>query len=123
MSDMTYKEIGKTMSWNFQDGCRLQWLDSENVIYNVRRGTGVFGSVVYYTASDRIVKMYDSPVYTISKQHCKAVFYSLANNKYSYAHTEADESNDPVRDGIYILDMKSEKAELLIRNEDISSTQ
>ena len=33
-TEWQWHELAKTKSWNFQQGCMLQWLDAENMIYN-----------------------------------------------------------------------------------------
>ena len=30
-----FHEIGTTSAWNYHKGCRLQWLDDNNVIFNI----------------------------------------------------------------------------------------
>jgi hypothetical protein len=61
----SYKVLGKTNSWNVQQGCMLQWLGSEEIIYNDFK-EGQYCSVILNIQSneERIIPM---PVYSVSQ--------------------------------------------------------
>lgn len=101
-----FHKIGLTTAWNFQEGCRLQWLSNTQIIYNIRNENG-FGSVIYDIVDRRIVKSFEVPVYSISHDRKQATFYGFTNNKYNYSHTRAEEIENKYGDGVYILDLNT----------------
>lgn len=112
-----YIPIGMTEAWNFQEGCRLQWLDENRVIYNIREGHG-FKSIVYDIEQGGFVKEYNIPIYSIS--HGYALSYSFTNNKYCYAHTDEGYIGDSYKDGVYILNLAHGEYRRIISNETLS---
>ena len=106
--------IGKSGSWNFQEGCRLQWLDNEKCIYNTRKGKS-FVSVVYDVEKKCVLKEYNVPIYSVSNGY--ALTYSFTNNKYSYAHTKEELQNDPYKDGVFLLNLDTGDIKRIISNE------
>lgn len=56
--------IGVTNSWNVQQGCMLQWLDKEKIIYN-KYIDDKYKSVIYNVSSKR-ERIIDYPVYSVS---------------------------------------------------------
>lgn len=108
-----FTQIGVTTAWNFQEGCRLQWLDKENVIYNIIEGEKI-KSVVFNLKEGMIVRKYDMPVYSVNTCTQRAVSYNLYRSRYCYAHEADKENTDYSRDGIFVLDLQSGKYNLLI---------
>lgn len=117
---LEYISIGTTTAWNFQEGCRLQWLDENRCIYNTR-GVKGFQSVIYDIDRKQVVKTFEVPVYSISILTGKALFYSFTNNKYYYAHTEEDLKKDPYKDGIYLLDLYTSEYYRIISIKDLEN--
>lgn len=113
-----FKKIGETTAWNFQEGCRLQWINNSECIYNVRTEQG-FGSKVYDTNNDNIIRTYDFPIYSISNNKC--TFYNFNRSRYSYAHDIEKEETDYSSDGIFIGDLISGKSRLVISLEKLSN--
>ncbi|MCI9296559.1 MAG: hypothetical protein HFI10_03865 [Lachnospiraceae bacterium] len=117
---LEYIPFGKSTAWNFQEGCRLQWLDGSRCIYNTRGEKG-FHAVIYDIESKQIVKTYDVPIYSVSIPAGKALFYSFTNNKYCYAHTEQELDDDPYKDGIYILDLYTSEYQRIVSIENLEN--
>ncbi len=113
-----YTVIGKTSAWNFQEGCRLQWLDDERVIYNIRDGH-TFKSEVFDVVQRSSIRIYDIPIYSVAKGF--ALSYSFTNNKYDYAHTEDEWSQDPYKDGVYLLNLANGTYNRIISNDTLDS--
>lgn len=68
LNNNSYKLLGKTNSWNVQQGCMLQWLGpkySDKIIYNDFRD-GQYCSVILniITREERVILM---PVYSVSQ--------------------------------------------------------
>jgi hypothetical protein len=112
-----YYVIDSTTAWNFQEGCRLQWINDNKCIYNVRRKKG-YGSVVYDTLKGSIVHEYNFPVYNINGSKC--LFYNFNRSRYSYAHELNEEKTDYSRDGIFIADLISGESKNIIVLEKLS---
>lgn len=108
-----YYKIGETRAWNFQEGCRLQWLNNTEIIYNDRSEKGLC-SIVYDIEKEAIVRKYDLPIYSISKSRNVATSYGFFNNKYSYAHSDIESKKDTFGDGVYLLDMETGKYKLIV---------
>ncbi len=108
-----YNKIGITYAWNYQEGCRLQWIDNRHIIYNDRSEKG-FCSKVFDIETNKIVKKYDYPVYSISRKKNIATSYGFINNKYSYAHTKEESLRDSFGDGVYILDLYTGNYKLIL---------
>jgi hypothetical protein len=113
-----FHPIGTTTAWNFQEGCRLQWLSNDKVIFNCRTNDG-FGSIVYDIAQNGIVQRYSLPIYSISKTKQTATSYGFINNKYNYAHSIDDEKDDKYGKGVYLVDLKSGESSLLVNIDEL----
>lgn len=113
VGDDDFHCIGTTTAWNFQEGCRLQWLSNNEIIFNCRTPNG-FGSVIFDVEKEKIIRVFNNPVYSVSKNKKVATSYGFVNNKYNYAHTIDDERNNVNGDGVYILDLVSGEYRLLI---------
>ena len=111
------RTIGETTAWNFQEGCRLQWVSDRACIYNVRTDAG-YGSVVYDTEAEKELRRYDFPVYSVCGRRC--VFFNFNRSRYSYAHEVSQEETDYARDGIFLGDLETGKSELLLSLEKLS---
>ena len=78
-----YHKIDVTSAWNFQEGCRLQWINAKDVIYNIRSEKG-YGSKIYNVESETIVRKFDRPIYSISSDGLYALTYNFNRNRYCY---------------------------------------
>ena len=105
--------VGRTTAWNYQEGCRLQWISNTQFIYNVRTDSG-FGSEVYDIIEKQIVKVFKYPVYSVSKESFLATSYGFVNNKYNYPHTNDEEKSNTYGDGVYILNLQTGEYKLTI---------
>jgi hypothetical protein len=78
----SWRTIGTTRAWNWQQGCMLQWIPgSDKVIYNDRRD-GKFVSVIYEpeTQSERTLP---HPIYTLSPDGRHAATLNFARLAYT----------------------------------------
>lgn len=66
--DLNFISLGKTNTWCWQQGCRLQWYGegSKHIIYNCLVD-GQYGSVIKEIYSGKTVKEIKKPLYSISK--------------------------------------------------------
>lgn len=111
--DPEFQVFGRTTTWNWQQGCRLQWFDEkeETVIYNTAQGT-----VVQSIRDQKITRTYDRQIYELDPQRHFALGLDFARlhqfrRGYGYSNisvnnvgiTRIDLSNGETRD-IFTLD-------------------
>lgn len=118
IDNQEYHLIGKTSAWNFQEGCRLQWIDNDNVIYNDRINDG-YVSIQYNILTGKKT-VFNWPIYSLDRDNHKALSYNFNRSRYSYAHNSENEKTDYSQDGVFLLDMDSNKAKLIISLETLS---
>ncbi|MEA2006624.1 MAG: hypothetical protein U9O20_00470 [Patescibacteria group bacterium] len=122
-------ELGRTTTWCWQQGCRLQWFPgdgSKKIIYN-KLINKRFSSVVQDTESKRVVKSLSFPVYDVDPSGSCALTLSFSRlyrlrPGYGYAGI-IDETIDekiPSSDGIWLGNIKKNEKSLLLSLEKIS---
>jgi len=126
-NNYSFMMIGRTKTWNLQQGCMLQWMgpDFENrIIYN-DIVNGKYAGIVYdiKTKKTTILKR---PIYSINSDGTKAVslnFSRLHRLRLGYGYLnlkdETAGEQNPSGDGIWLLDIEKNQVELLISLEDI----
>ena len=117
----TFESLAVTHAWNWQQGCMLQWIPGtrRKIIYNDRED-GRFISVIIDIESGDSYNL-PLPIYTLSHDGRKALtlnFSRLARTRPGYGYVGAPDpyidEEAPEEDGIYILDLRSCEAELII---------
>jgi hypothetical protein len=115
-------KIGETRAWCWQQGCMLQWLNDSSgtkVIYNDRDEDKFVSRVVDVLSGEK--RTLCRPVYCLSPdgRYALSVNFSRLDRErpgYGYAGG-ADESADekyPENDGVWLIDMEKNTAELII---------
>jgi hypothetical protein len=86
------RSFGKTTTWNWQQGCRLQWFDeeAETVIYNTAQG-----AVVQNIHSGKIIRTYERQIYALDHQRRFALSLDFARlhqfrRGYGYSNISAN---------------------------------
>lgn len=125
----SYKVIGKTNTWNVQQGCMLQWLGpdyKERVIYNDFRN-GEYCSVILNlrTNKERVIPI---PVYSISQDGKYALtldFSRLHRLRKGYGYSNLPDKTKgekcPDKPCIWKVDLESEKVSPLMRYTDFAN--
>jgi hypothetical protein len=122
-SSPAFVEIGRTATWCWQQGCRLQWFPGEadrSVLYN-RFVDGGYGAVLQDIGSGQIMREYRRPIYSLSSDGQLGLSLNFARLQrlrpgYGYDNLP-DETRDeplPARDGIWSVDMETGESRLLI---------
>ncbi len=111
----SFNKIAETHAWNFQEGCRLQWLSDDFILFNDRGHTDgkSIKSYKYCVSSKKIVDEYSLPIYSVSIKRQIALSYNFFNNRYNYAHASEEEKTDEKKDGIFLLDLKNGETKLV----------
>lgn len=116
--------IGKSKSYNWQQGCRAHWLNDDLVIFN--DFTNDYISKVYSVSERRIIKEYDLPVQdsfdnnfflSLNYRRLESLTIDYGYNCLPILGELELKSND--NDGIFYVDCKSSKSELLLSLNDI----
>jgi len=135
-----YHAIGQTTTWNWQMGCQLQWLESEQavqVIYNTRwpgtkRADAVypdFCSTIYNvdTGEERTLPL---PIYLVAPngRFAMCVDYSrfqVTHRTIGYAASDSEPelANAPANDGIHYMDIASGDTKLVLSLRDLREFQ
>lgn len=115
--------IGKTTAWNFQEGCRLQWLDDNRIIYNARNtNNDGFHSVVYDIEARKIIQEYTIPIVTLSLSKEIAICHSFIRNKYCYPYEGKLAQEIDIDGGLFLLDLKTGESKCVIKMKELCDT-
>lgn len=122
-----WTRIGETTAWNWQQGCRLQWIPgSENeIIWNDRSRDGTRLVSRVYNLDTRETTTLPIPVYTISPNGKTALsvnFERIVHGGCKYVGIEDPYANQwaPDEIGIWKMDMKTHKVEMLLSVREIA---
>jgi hypothetical protein len=120
--------IGTSLAWGWQQGCMLQWVGNagREVLWNDREGER-FVCHVHDIYSGR-TRTIDRPIYTISPDGSTGLslnFSRLDNLRPGYGYEGLTDENvadrAPDNDGIWRVDLKSGKSELVLSIAEIAS--
>ncbi len=117
-----FHPLAETYAWNWQQGTRLQWLppsyDNE-IIYNARQD-GRFVSVILNVQTGD-ARTLDYPIYTLAPDGTQAItlnFSRVHHHRPGYGYPGVTDESiyhpAPVADGIYRLDLRTGKCNLII---------
>jgi hypothetical protein len=122
-------EIGRTTTWCWQQGCRLQWYPQNNgrsIFYN-RLINGQYGSVIQDIDSKDIIQEYNAPIYSVSRDGRWGLslnFSRLQRMRPGYGYVNFPDDTDgrsvPEDDGIWKIDMETEEKVFLFSVAEIS---
>lgn len=128
---LDYQEFALSSSWNWQQGCMLQWIPGmpgEAVMYN-DYDKGRYISILYDIHKGMLNK-YSMPVYAVSRKGDFALtlnfsrLYALSP-AYGYCHHAETQpmARAPENDGIWFMDLSRNKQELIISFNELSRFQ
>lgn len=120
-------EVGKSTAWNWQQGCRLQWMpgSSEEFFWNDRSDDGKRLVCRIYNIRTGKTRVLPRPVYTVSPDGLTGLahdFERMIHKGTNYVGIE-DKFGDewaPKGTGIMKMDMISGKSELIISLDEIA---
>ncbi|GEB69748.1 hypothetical protein PCA01_04580 [Pseudoalteromonas carrageenovora] len=114
-------------AFNWQQGSRAHWLDSDHFIFNdYCSSADDYHSYIYSLSAGRIVKELSHPVQdSFKSDYILSISYktlAVLRPDYGYfRHSSSKETNLEDNDGIWKLDLESNKSELLLTIKDICS--
>lgn len=118
-------EIGKSVSYTWQQGARTQWLTDDKVIYNDFR-EGEYKSVVYSLKAGCELRTYDYPVqdsygtdYFLSINYQRIMYLRPDYGYRNLPLPSAEEMRNLTNDGIWKIDCESGEGRLLYSLQDV----
>jgi hypothetical protein len=116
-----WTEIGHTTAWNWQQGCRLQWLpgSKDEIVWNDRSQDGKNYVSRIYNTSTKQIRTLPRPVYAISPNGNTALTHDFERMKHggtNYIGITDQYANKwaPKETGVWKMDMKTGKAKMII---------
>jgi hypothetical protein len=116
-------KITETTTWSWQQGSMLQWNPacSDRQIYFNDLVKGIYSTQLFDLEYNRIVKTFNRPIYSLSKDGKMAVslnFSRLARLRlgYGYALLKDENSFDSAsaEDGLFLMDLENGKSSLIV---------
>lgn len=125
----TWKPIGQSSAWGWQQGCMLQWLpgNSEEVIWNARLEDS-FVSIIQNIKTGRR-RILPKPIYTLSPDGRTGFGVDFARLQffrpgYGYATSDTTVPEEaPEETGIYSMDLTSGNSQLIASYADLASLE
>lgn len=113
-------KLGETNAWNFHKGCRLQWLNNEEIIFNCTHEGVVVSKIINLITKEESIIPY--PIDTVSANGKYATSFSYERLEehmpgYGYCHTDEDSFMNnmaPRETGLYLIDLKTKERKLLV---------
>lgn len=119
-----FEKLSKSRSWNWQQGCMLQWLgnDSTKLIYNNFSNNKYCSEVINLKTNEK--RKYNLPIYTVATHGefgFSLNFSRLAKYRpdYGYFNKEFIKQDDNNNDGIFKINLKENKSSLFISMKEI----
>ena len=113
-------KIGETTTWNWQQGCRLQWVPGfEEIIWNDRSDDGKSLITRVYNIKTKKTRILHFPVYVTSPDGKKALgvnYERVQHRGCKYAGIEDPYKNQwaPDNIGVWEMDMKTGERKLIV---------
>jgi hypothetical protein len=118
-----FTSFSETTTWCFQQGCMLQWLPlyaSRRVIFN-KFIDDKYGSVIFDIEDNKIINSFHYPIYSLDPSGSFAStlnFSRLGRLRPGYGYSLIEDATEglaaPDNDGLFLLDLRTGKANLLI---------
>ncbi len=119
-------KIGETTSWNYHKGCRLQWLNSNSLIFNYVNNEKLESKIVNILTNDE--KHISFPIDSVNHTGDFATSFSYERLEkympgYGYNHSDSISflhEKSSSNTGLYLVDLKNNSQELLVSLEELS---
>lgn len=116
-----FHKIGETFAWNYHKGCRLQWLNENEVIYNNIEGDKIISTVADLSSGNTRNLPYPvDTAYCSEKEHVATTFsyerLQVCMPGYGYPYSDESYMNEkaPSETGLFLMDLKSGERKLLV---------
>lgn len=123
-----FHKIANSFAWNFHKGCRLQWIDDSNVIYNTAVGEKLI-SESKNIVTDEICR-YEYPIDAIYNNGDVLLATNFCYERlnrcmpgYGYAVNDGDsEETAPNDSGLFLVDLKKNSRRMLVSLKELASS-
>ncbi|MFT5759454.1 MAG: hypothetical protein ACI9LM_004220 [Alteromonadaceae bacterium] len=118
-----YSVIDKVLSYNWQQGCKLMWLNDYRFIYNnYDENKNAYISTIY-DVKTKVIKVINFPVYDCFEEKfaLSLNFERLNIGRGDYAYTNKNEAIDWLdndNDGLFYIDLEKNTSKLLVSIQD-----
>ncbi|MBR1426682.1 MAG: hypothetical protein IJ581_04430 [Paludibacteraceae bacterium] len=118
--------LADSYAWNFHKGCRLQWLDTDHIIFNTREGNKAFATTINVGTGEKT--RYSFPIDSISSGGQYATTLSFERLEYlmpgyGYLHSiDNSEKEQPIPSdiGLSLVNLYSGESEFLFSYKDLA---
>lgn len=121
-----YHKLDDCYAWNWHKGCRSQWINNEEFIFNTAKGNKTISEIINVRTGDK--RYVDYPIDTVLCSEYIATTFSYERLQYcmpGYGYPYKDDSmlddDAPTENGLYILDLKSSNRKLLVSLSDLAN--
>ncbi len=115
-------KISETETWNWQQGCRLQWhpIDKNKILYN-KLFNNKYGSEIYDIEQKKVCGNFDIPIYDITSDGHYIIFLNFSRLQrlrkgygYSNLPDETVTQKNPISDGVYLYNTQEKEKYLAV---------
>jgi hypothetical protein len=114
-----FHELDSTSAWNFHKGCRLQWLDDNNVIFNTAVDGRLLSKIIDVTSGES--RIINSPIDSVSHDSAWATSFSyerlekcMSGYGYPYKDDSYLDQDVPCDTGLFLVDLKGDTKKLVV---------
>jgi|SaaInlStandDraft_1057018.scaffolds.fasta_scaffold02297_9 hypothetical protein len=120
-----FVKVSESFAWNYHKGCRLQWLDNTNLIFNTSLDGKLISKIINITSDEE--KIIDFPIDTLSHDGLRATTFSyerlhelMPGYGYNYKDNGFLDENMPKKTGLFLVDLVNNKIELVVSLYDLA---
>lgn len=122
-----WHKLADSFAWNYHKGCRLQWLDTENVIFNTAVNGHLGARII--NVNSGVSKILEFPIDAVFKDDRKCVASTFSYERlercmpgYGYPYKDGGQIDEsaPEKTGLFLMNLASGERALLLSLSDIA---
>jgi len=124
LSNNIFKELDKTCTWNWQQGCRMLWVDKDNIIFNTLNKNKYASKLLNISSKEE--KYFNFPIYDVSTKNNLALtldFSRLHTFRKGYGYVNVGdktiEEKIPKDNGIWLCNLNDNSKNIIIKIKDL----
>ena len=107
-----FHELDSTSAWNYHKGCRLQWLDDNNIIFNSSlNGRLISKTMDSKTGESRIIS---SPIDLTTSFSYERLENCMSGYGYPYHDDSYLKTDAPESTGLFVVNLAEDRKELVV---------
>ncbi len=124
-----YHILGKSSAWNYHKGCRLQWIDSDRVIYNTAINSKLLSKILNTKTGEELIV--NSPIDSVfcNQEQLLATSFSyerlercMPGYGYSYKDNGKLDEAAPCDTGLFLVDILKNTSKLIVPLSQLADT-